>query len=83
MCRWIPGRPRYVAGTGEMTKFALYTYARYSINYFTRNTGQGIPVGWRFGAPALGFYKKADDLFSLSASQSGRSIGCRSFGFAA
>ena len=26
-------------------------------------------VGWRFGAPALGFYKKAYDLFSLSASQ--------------
>jgi len=68
ICRWIPGRPRYVAGTGEMTKFALYTYARYSINYFTRNT-DNLLVGWRFGAPALGFYKKAYDLFSLSASQ--------------
>ena len=46
----------------------MYTYGRYSVNYFTRNT-DNLLVGWRFGAPALGFYKKAYDLFSLSASQ--------------
>jgi PST family polysaccharide transporter len=68
MCRWIPGRPRNAEGTGAMVRFAMYTYGRYSVNYFTRNT-DNLLVGWRFGAPALGFYKKAYDLFSLSASQ--------------
>ncbi len=68
MCHWIPGRPRKAEGTGAMVRFAMYTYGRYSVNYFTRNT-DNLLVGWRFGAPALGFYKKAYDLFSLSASQ--------------
>lgn len=68
MCRWIPGRPRHAAGTGAALKFALYTYGRFSVNYFARNT-DNLLVGWRFGAPALGFYKKAYDLFSLSATQ--------------
>ncbi len=68
MCRWRPGRPRYAAGTGEMSIFAMYTYGRFSVNYFARNT-DNLLVGWRFGAPAIGFYKKAYDLFSLSATQ--------------
>jgi PST family polysaccharide transporter len=68
MCRWMPGRPRYAAGTGAMLKFALYTYGRFAVNYLARNT-DNLLVGWRFGAPALGFYKKAYDLFSLSATQ--------------
>ena len=51
-----------------MLKFAMYTYGRFSVNYFARNT-DNLLVGWRFGAPALGFYKKAYDLFSLSATQ--------------
>jgi len=57
-------RPRNAEGTGAMVRFAMYTYGRYSVNYFTRNT-DNLLVGWRFGAPALGFYKKAYDLFSL------------------
>jgi O-antigen/teichoic acid export membrane protein len=68
MCRWMPGRPRYAAGTGTMLKFAMYTYGRFGVNYFARNT-DNLLVGWCFGAPALGFYKKAYDLFSLSATQ--------------
>lgn len=68
LCRWMPGRPRYAAGTGAMSKFAMYTYARFGVNYFARNS-DNLLVGWRFGAPALGFYKKAYDLFSLSATQ--------------
>jgi PST family polysaccharide transporter len=51
-----------------MVKFAMYTYGRFSVNYFARNA-DNVLVGWRFGAPALGFYKKAYDLFSLSAAQ--------------
>ncbi|MGH9342978.1 MAG: lipopolysaccharide biosynthesis protein [Terriglobia bacterium] len=68
LCRWIPGRPRSMPGTGAMLKFAMYTYARFGVNYFARNS-DNLLVGWRFGAPALGFYKKAYDLFSLSATQ--------------
>lgn len=66
-CRWVPGRPRYVAGTGAMVWFALSTYARFSLNYATRN-GDNLLVGWRFNAQALGFYKRAYDLFALSTS---------------
>jgi len=68
LCRWIPGRPRVVSGTGTMLLFAMHTYGRFSVNYFARNT-DNLLVGWRFGAHALGFYKKAYDLFALSAGQ--------------
>jgi PST family polysaccharide transporter len=68
MCRWTPGRPRYAAGTGAMLKYAMHTYGRFSVNYFARNT-DNLLVGWRFGAHSLGFYKKAYDLFALSANQ--------------
>ena len=51
-----------------MLKFAMYTYGRFSMNYFAHNS-DNLLVGWRFGAVALGFYKKAYDLFSLSGSQ--------------
>lgn len=68
LCRWFPGRPRNASGTGAMLKFSIYTYGRFSVNYFARNA-DNVLVGWRFGAPSLGFYKKAYDLFSLSAAQ--------------
>lgn len=68
LCIWVPGPPRQSEGTGTMVKFATYTYARFSINYFARNA-DNVLVGWRFGAVSLGFYKKAYDLFSLSAAQ--------------
>lgn len=68
LCNWMPGRPRYAADTGTMLKYAMHTYGRFSFNYFARNT-DNLLVGWRFGAHSLGFYKKAYDLFALSASQ--------------
>jgi O-antigen/teichoic acid export membrane protein len=68
LCRWVPGRPRRTPETGTLMTFAMQTYGRFSVNYFARNA-DNLLVGWRFGAPALGFYKKAYDLFSLSASQ--------------
>lgn len=68
LCRWVPRRPRSAESTGAMLKFALYTYGRFSVNYFAHNS-DNLLVGWRFGAVALGFYKKAYDLFSLSGSQ--------------
>jgi len=61
-CRWIPCLPRRVPGTAEMIRFATQ-------NYFSRNA-DNLLVGWRFSAAPLGFYKKAYDLFALSASQS-------------
>lgn len=51
-----------------MIRFALHVYGRFSLNYSTRNM-DNLLVGWRFGAPALGFYKKAYDLFLLPSSQ--------------
>lgn len=68
LCRWIPGRPRRATGLVSMVWFALNVYAHFTINYFGRNT-DNLLVGWRFGAQTFGFYKKAYDLFALSAGQ--------------
>src|SRR5579863_347178 len=68
MCRWIPGRPKKTEGTGSMLQFALHTYGNFAVNYASRNT-DNLLVGWRFDAQSLGFYKKAYDLFALTASQ--------------
>ncbi len=68
LCRWLPGRPRRVPGTASMVRFAVNIYGRFTMNYFARNM-DNLLVGWRFNAQALGFYKKAYDLFALSASQ--------------
>jgi PST family polysaccharide transporter len=67
-CQWIPGLPRRAAGTRSMVRFAMHVYGRFTVNYFSRNS-DNLLVGWRYGAGALGFYKKAYDLFALSASQ--------------
>jgi PST family polysaccharide transporter len=68
MCRWIPGLPRRVPGTRQSFSFALNTYGNFATNYLSRNT-DNLLVGWRFNAQALGYYKKAYDLFALSANQ--------------
>src|SRR6266478_8355865 len=68
LCRWVPRLPRRVAGTASVVRFAMHVYGQFSVNYFARNT-DNLLVGWRFSAQALGFYKKAYDLFALSASQ--------------
>ncbi len=68
LCRWVPGLPRRVAGTRSAVLFAIHIYGRFSVGYFARNT-DNLLVGWRFSAQSLGFYKKAYDLFALSASQ--------------
>lgn len=67
-CRWLPGLPRRVPGTGQMIKFAINVYAHFALNYFTRNVDNLI-VGWSFGPFALGSYKKAYDLAVLPLSQ--------------
>jgi len=68
MCRWVPTRPRRVPGTGSAFKFAINVYSHFAFSYLTRNT-DNLLVGWRFGAGALGFYKKAYDLFVLPETQ--------------
>ncbi|MFZ1135708.1 MAG: lipopolysaccharide biosynthesis protein [Candidatus Korobacteraceae bacterium] len=67
-CRWIPSLPRRGVGTRAMLRFAAKVYGRFSANYFARNF-DNLLVGRQFNAAALGFYKKAYDLFALSASQ--------------
>jgi O-antigen/teichoic acid export membrane protein len=66
LCRWTPGLPRRAANTVPGVRFAMNVYGRFTVNYFSRNT-DNLLVGWRFNAQALGFYKKAYDLFGLSA----------------
>lgn len=68
LCSWHPGRPRRVEGTASMVRFALSVYGRFAVNYAARNM-DNLLVGWSFSAAALGFYKKAYDLFSLPATQ--------------
>ncbi len=68
VCRWIPNRPGRASGTGSGLKFAMNVYSHFAFSYSTRNT-DNLLVGWRFGARALGFYKKAYDLFVLPETQ--------------
>lgn len=68
LCRWVPSLPRRTGKTGAMVRFAAKVYGRFSVRYSTQNI-DNLLVGWQFNAVALGFYKKAYDLFALSASQ--------------
>lgn len=43
-------------------------YGRFALNYGANNT-DNLLVGWQFNAAALGFYKKAYDVFVLPANQ--------------
>jgi len=67
-CRWVPSLPRRAEGTGSTVRFAISVYGRFGVNYGARNV-DNLLVGWRFDAVSLGFYKKAYDLFALSAGQ--------------
>jgi PST family polysaccharide transporter len=68
VCRWIPTWPGRVPGTGSSCKFAMNVYSHFAFSYLTSNT-DNLLVGWRFGARALGFYKKAYDLFVVPETQ--------------
>ncbi len=68
LCRWIPSLPRRTGKTGGILRFAAKVYGQFGLRYSTRNV-DNLLVGWGFNAAALGFYKKAYDLFALSASQ--------------
>ncbi len=67
-CRWIPGAPGRHRGTGAMVVFAAQTYGRFLADYGTRNL-DNLLIGWHVGPQALGFYKKAYDLFVLPLNQ--------------
>lgn len=68
LCRWIPSLPRRTGKMGPILRFAAKVYGQFVLRYSTQNV-DNLLVGWRFNAVALGFYKKAFDLFALSASQ--------------
>jgi O-antigen/teichoic acid export membrane protein len=68
VCRWVPRWPGRVPGTGSSCKFAMNVYSHFALSYLRSNT-DNLLVGWRFGARALGFYKKAYDLFVLPETQ--------------
>jgi O-antigen/teichoic acid export membrane protein len=68
LCRWIPNPPRRTGKTAATIRFAAKVYAQFGLRYFTQNL-DNLLIGWRFNAVALGFYKRAYDLFALTASQ--------------
>lgn len=68
MCQWIPSRPGRAVGTGSGLQFAINVYSHFAFSYVTHNT-DNLLVGWRFGASALGFYKRAYDLFVMPQTQ--------------
>lgn len=68
LCRWIPSFPRRTGKTGAMVRFAAKVYGQFCLLYSTQNI-DNLLVGWRFNAVALGLYKKAYDLFALTAAQ--------------
>jgi PST family polysaccharide transporter len=68
LCPWIPSLPRRTGTTGSMLRFAVNVYGRFGLRYLSQNIDK-LLVGWKFNAIALGFYKKAFDLFALSAIQ--------------
>jgi O-antigen/teichoic acid export membrane protein len=65
--RWIPSLPRRTGRTWAAIRFAAKVYGQQSLRYSKGNI-DNLLVGWRFNAAALGFYKKAFDLFALSGS---------------
>lgn len=67
LCRWAPGGPKRGQGTGAVVLFALRVYGRFAVNYGTRNLDNAL-IGWRFNAVSLGYYKRAYDVFAMSAS---------------
>lgn len=73
LCRWLPGRPRRTNGLGSALRFALHTYLSFSAGYGSRNA-DNLLIGWKFSAQSLGYYKKAYDLFALTATQLANSI---------
>ena len=74
VCSWTPSLPRSAPGTGTAVKFAINVYSHFGFNYFSGNT-DNLLVGWRYGAGALGFYKKAFDLFTIPVCQLVSPIG--------
>jgi O-antigen/teichoic acid export membrane protein len=68
LCRWVPSLPRQTGKTVAMVRFAAKVYGQFSLGYSTLNL-DNLLIGLRFNAGALGFYKKAYDLFALSATQ--------------
>ena len=68
LCRFTPSLPCGHTGTASVVRAALNIYGFFAVNYFSRNT-DNLLVGWRFGSAALGFYKRAYDLFVLPANQ--------------
>jgi O-antigen/teichoic acid export membrane protein len=68
MCRWLPSLPQWNHKTSAMVRFAAKVYGQFTVAYTTLNV-DNVLVGWRFNGVAIGLYKKAFDLFALSASQ--------------
>ena len=67
-CDWRPGMPVRGTGVRSMVVYALHVYGNFSLNYSSRNV-DNLLVGRHFGSLALGYYKKAYDIFALPVNQ--------------
>jgi O-antigen/teichoic acid export membrane protein len=67
-CGWRPGMPVRGTSVRSMVVYALNVYGNFSLNYGSRNV-DNLLVGRSFGSLALGYYKKAYDIFALPVNQ--------------
>ncbi len=67
-CSWRPSSPAKRTNIASYVKFAAHTYGNFTLNYSCRNL-DNLLVGKFIGLEPLGYYKKAYDLFALSANQ--------------
>lgn len=65
---WRPQRPKILANTFPVLKYALKIYCNFSLNYFTRNIDK-ILLGRVHGSVVLGIYDRAYYLSQMPAEQ--------------
>jgi PST family polysaccharide transporter len=58
VCPWVPGRPRYCAGSAEMVRFGLGVTGFTMTDYWARSADR-ISIGYFYGAGSLGYFQNA------------------------
>ena len=67
-CGWRPGWPARHSCVGPMLKFGINSLGNYTTTYVTRSLDK-VLIGWKLGAPLLGFYDRAYHLFVMPVHQ--------------
>jgi PST family polysaccharide transporter len=72
--RWVPGRPRWLSGAGELFRFGANTSIYTLLNFFSRNSATLI-IGHLIGPVSLGHFNRASALFQLPVNNLLQPIG--------